>query len=199
MQGKWDQRGFWFLLQNIFICGRESCLCWQRLSLKSASNASADNSIKVITYLAPLGTRSTKRTLEIRERGRWAQTVSSLWIPAVVRHSARSQHQSMPSKRVQISLTLPRNKKGFKHPASSVTLSTAPGLWCGTISQPGMRGGAWIYAWYKTDKNIFIPQGQKAKIFFQGLIRLSVFLGFGIRCSWFKDSWNNMAIGINYI
>lgn len=174
------------------VCADKGCL-WNLLQMPLLTTA------WIITYLAPLGTRSTKRTLEIRERCRWAQTVSSLWIPAVVRLSARSQHQSLPSKRVQISLTLHRNKKGFKHPASSVTLSTAPGLCCGTISQPGMRGGAWIYSWYKTDKNIFIPQGQKAKIFFQGLIRLSVFLGFGIRCSWFKDSWNNMAIGINYI
>lgn len=43
-------------------------MCCQRLYLRFGLNASADNSMKVTTYLVPLGTRNTKRTLKISQR-----------------------------------------------------------------------------------------------------------------------------------
>lgn len=167
---------------------------------KSGSNASADNSIKVLTYLAPLGTRSSKRTLKIRERRQMSSNCSSLWIPAVVRHSARSQNQS------------PCQVRGYKSHWHFLEirrdLSTLLALWHSPQSLVCVVGQFLSLGWeeelgftrgIKQTRIFSHHKGKKPRCFFQGLIRLSVFLGFGIKCSWFKDSWNNMAIGIKYI
>lgn len=141
MQGKWDQRGVWFLLQNIFICGRESHLCCQRLCLKLGLNASADNGIKVITYLVPLGTRTTNRTLKISKRRKANELRLLLPCEFLVWSDTRSARGQSQSPSCQVRGYKPHRhfletRRDFSTPAGSVTLSTVPGLCCGTVSQP---------------------------------------------------------------